>query len=1048
MIDLKAFGTGQIRTPLATITPSHSRVFAASLYLILERGKPVSRSRLASLLWPDAGEGLRAHRLRQTLLQMRKLGITVDADRNKLHIPHSAITSDLDCLSDPAALLGGSLEVLSGYDPQISEGFTDWLESKRHAAHAEVTRFLIDAIDKAKRRGDWASVDELASECLVLDALNETAILARAEACAMRGAKREALTVLNRFLTELGDGPRDLKLPAEVLRRRIVERLPEASARSNEQLAFIGREAEVERLTLRFSQVRAGLGGIVEIAGEPGVGKSRLAAEFGRFALLQGSEVRHIECRPSDIDRPLSLFVDLVPQLRELPGALGCAPSTLDFLKRLTDLAPISAAHSHPIDSQVLFGSLRAALFDLLDSVVDEQCIVIIVDDVQWLDEPSARLVAQIQGWAAAKPILFLLTSRPGNDRLQSILRGSEMLTMTLSPLGRLDSDALLRSVGQQAGRELDSEFEEWCLTVAEGNPFFLQELARHWIETGNRHEAPSSIVKVLETRIARLSREAVRVLQTSAILSELATLDRVRSVLGLQPHQLVAAVEELSETAMLRAAEEALLTSEGEIHPRHDLVAGVAVSHLSQLSLCFLHRRCADVLETEITDVNKRAGLWWACAEHSLLAGDKVRALSYSVACAEHLLAMGLGKEATAVFEKSLEYCTSDEQRLEVLPRLAFSLQTDTKYELSKEILKRCIHLSSRINPNEVHNEFELLLLEARYHSSFDYAQLFEDFKCCVTCRKASPAHRVRAGIHALKLATDIGPRELLRSLYNCLASPLESGQVPRQDALELGIVYQSVAGDNPIPVEDFREFLEAGDPEVLEHFRRLTTVISSCRITNRYSDGLTFVDEALVFATSRNLPAYVAQAHLCEVQLHVAVEDYISADNAFQKIGGLLSTTENLRLREEPLYMEARIALETGDAERCKVALSKIGPVSPYYSPSRTTYYFALHVGLKLLLKESGEPLASEVERLKRAHHASQFLSIQDFETYWLFMGLAAVGKRVEAEGMLRNFVREHRHGKWPLSHRLAELLRSATTCDPGPIAWTSEILSSELR
>ena len=1036
MITLHAFGTGEIRTPVATITPSHSRVFAASLYLILESGKGVSRSRLANLLWPDATEPLRAHRLRQTILQMRKLGICVQADRDKLQIPADGLRSDLDSLTGEGNLLGASLEMLAGYSPQFSESFADWLDSKRRAVHAHVTRFLIAAIAKAKSRADWASVDDLASACLTLDALNESAILARAEASAMRGAKREALNVLDRFLAELGDSPADIRLPAAILRKRIAERLPEAQARSREQLAFIGREAEVQLLMHRLAEVRTGRGGIVHVSGDPGVGKSRLAAEFGRFALLQGTEVRHIACRPSDLDRPLSLFVDLVPQLRELPGSLGCSPATLNFLKRLTDLAPVSTDYSRPTDAQTVFASVRAALFDLLDSVVEEQCIVIIVEDVQWLDDSSLRLLGQIGDWARAKPIAFVLTSRPGNQRAQKVLSESESLSISLNPLGRSESDSLLRALAEQAGFQIDSDFEEWCLAVAEGNPFFLQELTRHRIETGNRHQAPSSIVKVLETRISRLSQDAIRVLQTSAILSELATLDRVRSVLGFQPHQLVSAVEELNGAAMLRPVEEALAASAGEIHPRHELVAGVAVGQLSQLSLSFLHRRSAAILESEMTDANKRAGLWWACAEHSLLAGDKIRALSYSVACAEHLLAMGLGREAADAFARSLDYCANDEERLRVLPRLAFSLQTDARWEHSKEVLEQCIRLSSRAAPGEIHNKFELLLLEARYHSSFDYAQLFADFRACAASPEASPPHRVRAGIYALKLATDIGPREVFRALHESLASVLESDLVPRQDALELGIVYRSLVSEDLVPVEYFRQFLAAGSPDVLEYFHRLITVISSCRLTARYDEGMAFVREALAYAMSRNLPTCTAQAHLAEVQLHIAAEDYEAADFAFTQIRDRLATAENLRLREDPYYMEARIALETGDADRCRFALSNIASVSPHYSRSRTTYYFALHVGLRILMHQTPDALVQHVERLKQSYQSSKLLALQDFETYWLWKGLTAIGRAVEAEELLRNYV-QHRECKWPLTARLAKHLDSANNNTHGMYA-----------
>jgi hypothetical protein len=140
----------------------------------------------------------------------------------------------------------------------------------------------------------------------------------------------------------------------------------------------------------------------------------------------------------------------------------------------------------------------------------------------------------------------------------------------------------------------------------------------------------------------------------------------------------------------------------------------------------------------------------------------------------------------------------------------------------------------------------------------------------------------------------------------------------------------------------------------------------------------------------------------------------------------------------------MEARIALETGDANRCEFALSKIGPISPYYSQSRTTYYCALHTGLKLLRDEPPETLAPVVDKLRQSHQLSQSLYLQDFETYWLFRGLAAVGRRGEAEEMLRNYVRIHRRCRWPLSPRLVALLESASRTEPSPVEKRGEILA----
>src|SRR6266516_5105191 len=95
MIVLRALGTAEIETEVTTLTPSQEIVFAAALYLILERGKRVSRAALASLLWPQVPEKSRAHRLRQTILQLKKLGLTVRADRTGLFLSHEAAQPDI-----------------------------------------------------------------------------------------------------------------------------------------------------------------------------------------------------------------------------------------------------------------------------------------------------------------------------------------------------------------------------------------------------------------------------------------------------------------------------------------------------------------------------------------------------------------------------------------------------------------------------------------------------------------------------------------------------------------------------------------------------------------------------------------------------------------------------------------------------------------------------------------------------------------------------------------------------------------------------------------
>src|SRR5215210_6324342 len=294
MIVLRALGNAEIETAVTTLTPSREIVFAAALYLVLERGKRVSRTRLASLLWPRVAEKARAHRLRQTILQLKKLGMLVSADRDTLQLSQSDARSDIDEFLAEAAspLKGESVEFLPGYNPNFSESLHDWVERKRGEVHATATRLLVREVEHARLQADWPSVEKIAAKCLTLDAYNEIAVLALAEAAAMRGGKQKAISILDRHIAEVGTNAPELKLPATLLRRRVVERIPDRPALLNADPPFVGRETEMNALSRSFGAARAGKGSATLVVGEPGIGKSRLAAELGRFAELQGATVQ------------------------------------------------------------------------------------------------------------------------------------------------------------------------------------------------------------------------------------------------------------------------------------------------------------------------------------------------------------------------------------------------------------------------------------------------------------------------------------------------------------------------------------------------------------------------------------------------------------------------------------------------------------------------------------------------------------------------------------------------------------------------------------
>ncbi|HEX2722411.1 MAG TPA: AAA family ATPase, partial [Gemmatimonadaceae bacterium] len=287
-VRLYVLGNARIETDVAVIEPTAEIVFAAALYLILERQEAAPRRSVQKLLWPTAADATRAHRLRQTILKLRRLGVCVEATgQSRIHLRNMVVTVDFEesIGQSPTSWPLERLALLSGYDPQFSEPFLEWLDAKRSQMAGEITRSMIARIALARSAGDWRAVEEIASAVRKLSPYNEEIALTLAEALAMRGDKLEASRVLDHYLVEVGKKPNDLRIQASALRRRISEAPP---AHPTADLPLFGRTDLLLELNAFLSHARAGQSQAVILLGEAGIGKSRLLAECASFAALQG----------------------------------------------------------------------------------------------------------------------------------------------------------------------------------------------------------------------------------------------------------------------------------------------------------------------------------------------------------------------------------------------------------------------------------------------------------------------------------------------------------------------------------------------------------------------------------------------------------------------------------------------------------------------------------------------------------------------------------------------------------------------------------------
>ena len=423
---LHSLGQCMITMGAARVLPTARLMFAGALYVAVEGARSIGREQMAGLLWPDLTEERATHALRQVLYRLRASGVALDGDAERLTLPAGAVTTDYDDLLAPSAscpveemltrIPGG---FLPGYVPTVSRQFAEWVEAHRERVNSVLRRQLVGGIGALRGAGDWPATQALAQRCLELDPLNEEATLACAEAMAMDGSKALAIMMIERYMNEIGPRSRELYLPATTLRKRISELypLPPVIERDPPQT---GRETEMAKLERALGEARAGRGGAHVISGPPGIGKTRLVTEFTRAAQLKGIRVVKTGMSRPDVRRPLGAWNDLVPLMQRMPGALGCDPESLPWLRRLTSS---DAPKGEDQDAEYVFARIRLAIIDLVCSVASESCVILWVEDIQWIDEWSWDVMTSVTKRLEKIGALVLMTRRDGEEEDSAAMR-------------------------------------------------------------------------------------------------------------------------------------------------------------------------------------------------------------------------------------------------------------------------------------------------------------------------------------------------------------------------------------------------------------------------------------------------------------------------------------------------------------------------------------------------------------------------------------------------------------------------------------------------
>jgi DNA-binding winged helix-turn-helix (wHTH) protein/class 3 adenylate cyclase/predicted ATPase len=389
---------------------------------------------------------------------------------------------------------------------------------------------------------------------------------------------------------------------------------------------LVGREEEIELLLRRWARAEAGDGRAVLVSGEPGIGKSRLAASLlQRIGSGPHACIRY-SCSPH---HQHSMFYPVVAQLeRAARFESNDNPET-----RLDKLESLLAANSPPRDDIALIAELLSvpgddryprrdltpqrkreqlftALLRHLDGASRRQPVLMIFEDLHWIDPTSREFIDRLVEWSGRHPLLLILTFRPEFDAPWIGQPG--VTALALNRLGLADSTALVQSL-TSGKRALPSQITAKIVQHADGVPLFVEEMTKAVLESGydpvaNASTAtpspgiPATLHASLLARIDRLGLAAKQVAQIAAAIGREFSYELLFASGG-------ALGERTLNEGLQRLVEAGLLFQQG-MPPaakylfKHALIQDTAYSTLVRPMHQDIHRRIGEALEAQFSSL------------------------------------------------------------------------------------------------------------------------------------------------------------------------------------------------------------------------------------------------------------------------------------------------------------------------------------------------------------------------------------------------------------------------------------------------------------
>ncbi|AOT69938.1 tetratricopeptide repeat protein [Geosporobacter ferrireducens] len=628
---------------------------AEALFYYLLIKKQAQRDELVHLFWGEAEEEVAKKNLRNAVYMIRRAiddSIILSPQRSILQInPSWRIDCDIDIF-----LNGGEAgihlyqgEFLQGFLVKDAEAFEQWMFQQRDHYKDIYINSLHRMIRICLEEQAYQQAENYCKQLIAAEAFDERAYRVLMKIYGTQGHYNKGMEVYHRLVEvlerELSISP-DIKT-IDVYETLLKERnLKEAEMKKDSGIFYYGREQELKILGINYKYFLEGFEAFSWVVlGEAGIGKSRLLDHFLSSINLKESYVFLSYCYQAEENYLLKPWNKIFSELSLLlqREEIEISPIWRNILGYIFPVFALDnpSAYVNLIE-QVDFLKYQVAekaIVDMLREVAKHKKIMLVFEDVHWMDEMSLSLIKNIIQQDQNRSILILLSYREGYSKK------IDTFFAEMAALQRIRKLQLKRFDRKETAEfaavmlpeyPFTEELQALLYKETEGNPFFLAAALKNMQETGSIGEYTTKIEDILNSRFMNISEESRKILNIASVFFDKVTFQNLLELSGKKELVLIDILEELQNKHILKEVGEGSRT--GFIFT-HQKLREYVYSKLSLSGRRILHQRIAKMLEKKLRQDKSDVQYYSKLIYHFTKAGSKLAVLKYTIKNLEEYL-------------------------------------------------------------------------------------------------------------------------------------------------------------------------------------------------------------------------------------------------------------------------------------------------------------------------------------------------------------------------------------------------------------------------